>query len=184
MLHSLLDAFQTTGLGQPYQGEFDPSLVALSIVIAIVAAFVALSVSSRIAAATSAWGRWAWTGAGAFSMGGGIWGMHFIGMLAFSLPCGATYNPLGTVVSMVPGILASGVALRLIGARREPGLTRLSVGAVLMGAGIGAMHYTGMDALQAEGCSITIFRWSWYRLSSRSRLPLSLWRSASTCGVT
>ena len=150
MLHSLLDAFQTTGLGQPYQGEFDPSLVALSIVIAIVAAFVALSVSSRIAAATSAWGRWAWTGAGAFSMGGGIWGMHFIGMLAFSLPCGATYNPLGTVVSMVPGILASGVALRLIGARREPGLTRLSVGAVLMGAGIGAMHYTGMDALQAE----------------------------------
>jgi signal transduction histidine kinase/DNA-binding response OmpR family regulator/HPt (histidine-containing phosphotransfer) domain-containing protein len=150
LLHSLLDAFQTTGLGEPYQGEFDPALVTLSIVIAIVAAFVALSVSSRIAAATSAWGRWAWTGAGAFSMGGGIWGMHFIGMLAFSLPCGATYNPLGTVVSMVPGILASGVALRLIGARREPGLTRLSVGAVLMGAGIGAMHYTGMDALQTE----------------------------------
>ena len=48
-------------------------------------------------------------------MGGGIWSMHFIGMLAFSLPCGVTYAPVGTVLSMIPGILASGVALHVIG---------------------------------------------------------------------
>ena len=135
-------------MGTPYQGEFDPALVLLSIAIAIMAAFVALSLASRIAAATSVWSRWAWTGAGAFSMGGGIWSMHFIGMLAFSLPCGESYSPLGTLISMIPGILASGVALRLIGSIREPGGLRLTGGAVLMGAGIGAMHYSGMAAMQ------------------------------------
>src|SRR5258708_2059900 len=150
LLQYILEAFETTGLGTPYEGEFDLDLVALSIAIAIMAAFVALSLASRIAAATSVWGRWAWTGAGAFSMGGGIWAMHFIGMLAFSLPCGASYNPLGTLGSMIPGILASAVALRLIGNRRDPGLVRLSCGAVLMGAGIGAMHYSGMAAMQPQ----------------------------------
>jgi two-component system sensor histidine kinase/response regulator len=149
LLQHLLSAFQTTGLGSPYEGAFEPGLVLLSIAIAIMAAFVALSLASRIAAATSARSRWAWTGAGAFAMGGGIWSMHFIGMLAFSLPCGESYNPLGTLVSMIPGILASGVALRLISSS-ELGLLRLSSGAVLMGAGIGAMHYSGMAAMQPQ----------------------------------
>jgi len=149
-LQNFSEAFQTSGLGLPYEGAFNPGLVMLSIAIAIMAAFVALSLASRIAAATSPWGRWAWTSAGAFSMGGGIWSMHFIGMLAFSLPCGESYNPLGTVLSMIPGVLASGVALRLISRACEPGLVRLSGGAVLMGAGIGAMHYSGMAAMQPQ----------------------------------
>src|SRR5262249_2330489 len=71
-------------------------------------------------------------------------------MLAFSLPCGVSYNPIGTILSMVPGVLASGVALSVISRREQPGFVRLSVGAVLMGAGIGAMHYSGMAAMQPE----------------------------------
>jgi two-component system, sensor histidine kinase and response regulator len=71
-------------------------------------------------------------------------------MLAFSLPCGVRYDPLGTLLSMVPGILASGVALNVISRKTEPGLRRLVVGAVLMGAGIGAMHYSGMAAMQPD----------------------------------
>ena len=61
------------------------------------------------------------------SMGGGIWSMHFVGMLAFSLPCGITYDPVGTVLSMIPGMLASGIALSAISKPDEPGLSRLSV---------------------------------------------------------
>jgi NO-binding membrane sensor protein with MHYT domain len=64
--------------------------VALSVVVATLAAFVALSISGRIVAANSRPARWAWASAGAICMGGGIWSMHFIGMLAFSLPCGVT----------------------------------------------------------------------------------------------
>jgi two-component system, sensor histidine kinase and response regulator len=101
-------------------------------------------------AADSRAARWAWASAGAVAMGGGIWGMHFVGMLAFSLPCGVTYDPVGTVVSMIPGILASGVALHVISRRTDPGYKRLVVGAVLMGAGIGLMHYSGMAAMEAK----------------------------------
>jgi signal transduction histidine kinase len=130
-----------------YHGTYDPWLVATSLAIAILAALVALSISGRIVAATSPRARWAWTTAGAISMGGGIWSMHFIGMLAFSLPCGVSYQPVGTVLSMIPGMLASGIALGAISRAREPGPGRLTVSAVLMGAGIGAMHYSGMAAM-------------------------------------
>jgi NO-binding membrane sensor protein with MHYT domain len=123
-------------------------LVLLSIAIAIMAAFVALSLASRIAASDSLWGSWAWTAAGAVSMGGGIWSMHFIGMLAFTLPCGESYDLIGTILSMIPGVLASGVALRFISSSRELSFWRLAAGAVLMGAGIGAMHYSGMAAMR------------------------------------
>src|ERR1700730_1635063 len=131
-----------------FSGAYNAGLVALSVIVATLAAFVALSISGRIVAATSRGARWAWASAGATAMGGGIWSMHFIGMLAFSLPCGVTYAPVGTVLSMIPGILASGVALHAISQRTDPGFKRLAVGAVLMGAGIGLMHYSGMEAME------------------------------------
>ena len=133
-----------------YPGAYNAGLVTLSVVVATLAAFVALSISGRIVAANSRGAKWAWAGAGAIAMGGGIWSMHFIGMLAFSLPCGVTYAPVGTVLSMIPGILASGVALHAISQRTDPGFKRLAVGGVLMGAGIGFMHYSGMAAMEPQ----------------------------------
>src|SRR5437868_12918768 len=133
-----------------HSGAYDVGLVALSIVVATLAAFVALSISGRIVASNSRGARWAWASAGALAMGGGIWSMHFIGMLAFSLPCGVTYGPVGTVLSMIRGILASGMALHVISQRTDPGFKRLAVGSVLMGAAIGLMHYSGMAAMEPE----------------------------------
>ena len=71
MFRDFLELFDP-GFGVPYQGVFDPGLVSLSVATAIVAAFVALSLASRITASNSVRGRLAWTAAGAFSMGGGI----------------------------------------------------------------------------------------------------------------
>jgi PAS domain S-box-containing protein len=133
-----------------YPHTYNLGLVATSVAIAILAAFVALSISARIVAATTRWARYAWASAGAISMGGGIWSMHFVGMLAFSLPCGITYDPVETVFSMIPGMLASGIALSAISKPDEPGLSRLSVSAVLMGVGIAGMHYSGMAAMRPE----------------------------------
>jgi PAS domain S-box-containing protein len=133
-----------------YLGTYNSALVATSVAIAIVAAFVALSISGRIVAAATPLARYAWASAGAISMGGGIWSMHFVGMLAFSLPCGITYDPLGTVLSMIPGVLASGIALAAISRTDKPDLSRLLVSAVLMGGGIAAMHYAGMAAMRPE----------------------------------
>src|SRR5258708_37244841 len=122
-----------------FVGRYDIGLVLTSLLIAILAAFVALSISGRIVAAGSQRARLAWATAGAISMGGGIWSMHFIGMLAFSLPCGVAYDPAGAMLSMIPGVIASGVALDTISKPIEPNLRRLSISAVLMGAAVGPL---------------------------------------------
>lgn len=135
----------------PYPGHYDTLLVAVSLAVAILFSFGALSISARIAAAKSPRAHLAWAVAGAASLGFGIWSMHFIGMLAFSLPCGIAYDPRVTLVSIVPGIVAGGVAVHLIGSRREVSLGTLALGALLMGGGIGTMHYWGMAAVRLPG---------------------------------
>jgi PAS domain S-box-containing protein len=145
-----LPVFDRLDPATAYPGTYNLTLVATSVAIAILAAFVALSISGRIIAATTPRARYSWAGAGAISMGGGIWSMHFVGMLAFSLPCGITYDPAGTILSMIPGMLACGVALLAISTPDKPGFGRLSVSAVLMGGGIAAMHYSGMAAMRPE----------------------------------
>ena len=121
-----------------------------SVVIAILAAYVALSISGRVVAAKTGRSRWAWTSAGAIVMGGGIWAMHFIGMLAFSLPCGVGYNPIGTMLSVIPGVLASGVALIGDQPGRTAGFGPAQHRRGADGRGIGTMHYSGMAAMQPE----------------------------------
>jgi PAS domain S-box-containing protein len=145
-----LPVFDRLDPATAYLGTYNLGLVATSVAIAILAAFVALSISSRIVAAKTQRARYAWASAGAISMGGGIWSMHFVGMLAFSLPCGIAYEPVGTVLSTIPGMLASGAALGAISKPEGSGLSRRLVSAILMGVGIGAMHYSGMAAMQPE----------------------------------
>jgi NO-binding membrane sensor protein with MHYT domain len=171
-----LPVFDSIDPATDYVGVYDPRLVATSVVIAILAAYVALSISGRILAAKTGRSRWAWISAGAIIMGGGIWAMHFVAMLAFSLPCGVGYNLIGTTLSVIPGVLASGVALSVISQKRVPDLVRLSIGAALMGAGIGAMHYSGMAAMEPRCCVMTR---SGRRCRSLRRLHWRRFRSAS-----
>lgn len=133
-----------------YGGSYDPALVLLSILIAVFAAYVALGVATRIHLSTTAGETWLWTGVGAFTLGGGVWAMHFIGMLALTLPCTVSYDQSITLLSMVPSILASGLALRIID-RSSLGWPMLLGGGTLLGIGIGAMHYTGMAAYRLNG---------------------------------
>ncbi len=64
---------------------YNIALVSLSILIAIAGSFTALDLASRSKVATG-WARHAWLAAAAACMGGSIWSMHFIGMLAFGMP--------------------------------------------------------------------------------------------------
>lgn len=82
-------------------------------------------------------------------MGTGVWAMHFIGMLSLNLPCGVYYDPIVTMLSMAPSILASGLALHICrSSQKKPPLL---LGSLLLGSGIGAMHYTGMAAMKLPG---------------------------------
>jgi two-component system cell cycle sensor histidine kinase/response regulator CckA len=94
-------------------GSYDHRLVALSVVIAICASYAALDLAGR---ATAARGRIraAWLIAGATAMGLGIWSMHYIGMLAFSLPVPVQYDWPTVLLSLIAAILASAVALYVV----------------------------------------------------------------------
>ncbi|TAJ32002.1 MAG: hypothetical protein EPO67_12815, partial [Reyranella sp.] len=132
---------------QALPGTYNYALVLLSYLVAVLGSYAFLQFASRIAELRGSGLRFNWLIVGAVAMGGGIWAMHFIGMLAHVLPIPVSYDPGITALSVVPAILAAGVALHVV-ARPVVSTRRLLIGGTLMGAGIGAMHYTGMAALE------------------------------------
>ena len=128
------------------QGSYSHWLVVLSVIVAIMVSYTALSLAARVAAANSSLKR-VWLLGGSLTMGLGIWSMHFIGMMAFSLPIALRYDVGRTVISLAIAVITSGGALWIAAGVR---LTwpRLLSGSLLMGAGICAMHYSGMSAIQ------------------------------------
>jgi len=129
-------------------GSYNEILVFFSFVVAVLASYTALDMAGRVATAEGRAARW-WLVGGAFSMGLGIWSMHFIGMLAFSLPISLGYDPLMTAGSLLIAIAASAIALWLV-CQQELPWPRIALGALLIGAGIAAMHYSGMAALRIQ----------------------------------
>jgi diguanylate cyclase (GGDEF)-like protein len=127
-------------------GTYNPWLVCLSVIVAILVSYTALNLAVRVSSASRSSAS-LWLGGGAVAMGGGIWSMHFIGMLAFSLPIPLSYDIATTLASLAIAIFISGFAL-WIAARPHTSLTGLAVSAVVMGLGICAMHYSGMSAIQ------------------------------------
>jgi diguanylate cyclase (GGDEF)-like protein len=127
------------------QASYNLWLVALSVGVAIAVSYTALRLADMVATSEHPATRM-WLSAGAVAMGVGIWSMHFIGMLAFSLPVPLTYDIPITLASLLIAVLTSGFALALTGGGKLD-LSRLAAGATLMGAGICAMHYTGMAAI-------------------------------------
>ncbi|MGT2511497.1 putative bifunctional diguanylate cyclase/phosphodiesterase [Cupriavidus basilensis] len=127
-------------------GSHNSSLVLISLLVAILASYTALDMAGRIATAQGRAAHW-WLAGGACAMGIGIWSMHFIAMLAFHLPIPLGYDLPITAVSLLIAIASSALALWLVGRETLP-WRRLAGGALLIGAGIAGMHYTGMAALQ------------------------------------
>ena len=82
-------------------------------------------------------------------MGLGIWSMHYIGMLAFSLPIPVSYDWPTVLASLLAAILASAVALYVLSQRRM-NVLNATIGSLFMGAGIAAMHYIGMEAMRLQ----------------------------------
>ena len=128
------------------QGRHDYALMILSVMIAVGASFMALTMASSARSSVLPGIRRLHLLSGAIALGAGVWSMHFIGMLAFQLPVAVTYHTLITILSMVPSLLAAWFALKLL-AYKNITPKRLVIGGLLVGVGIGAMHYTGMEAM-------------------------------------
>lgn len=139
--------------------SYDQLLVIVSFIVAFLASYTALDMAGRVATST---GKVAlvWLFGGGFAMGVGIWSMHFIGMLAMSLPMVMSYSASLTVLSMVIAVAASIFALWIVCYGELPWY-RLCGGAIVMGSGVVAMHYTGMAALMVNPGIVWDWRWIW-----------------------
>lgn len=80
-------------------------------------------------------------------MGLGVWSMHFVGMLAFSLNISVAYKLVNVILSVVVVIAASFLALYVVG-RSQLSWRLLLAGGLLLATGISAMHYIGMAAME------------------------------------
>jgi len=129
-------------------GHYTYSLVLISVLVAILASYTTLDLAGRIASASGR-ARMLWVCGGALSMGVGIWSMHFIGMLAFTLPIPLAYDIPLTLLSLLITIFTSGLALWLVSHDRVPVLN-IVFGAFVMGLGSSTMHYTGMAAMRMQ----------------------------------
>jgi NO-binding membrane sensor protein with MHYT domain/nitrogen-specific signal transduction histidine kinase len=127
-------------------GTYNPNLVALSILVAAFASYTAFDLGGRVAASRGAAPR-VWLVAAAIAMGGGIWSMHFIAMLAVNIPIPMSYDIGLTTLSLVVAIFVTGAGFYFINRQSAPPLS-LGFSGVFMGLGIAAMHYIGMAAMR------------------------------------
>ena len=148
---------------------FSPALVALSVAIAMFAAYTALDLmerARRLGEARLAYDRRRfWVAGAAVTMGGGIWAMHFVGMLALESGMWVAYDLGLTALSLAIAIGVTGAAFAWVATRdaavdgpstlgTTAGGGRLGsilVAGPLMGLGIALMHYTGMAAMRMPG---------------------------------
>ncbi len=138
---------------------YNPYLVLLSVVIAVLACFTAFGTTERVYFCRTRSEKFLWVLFGAFSMGSGVWAMHFIGSLALQLPIAVSYNLFITCISIIPAILASSVVLWMMSQARcqtDTCLKRLLLSGILLGSGIGVMHYTGMEAMELNATMLYI----------------------------
>ena len=117
----------------------DLQIVAAAALLCALAALTAINLHSRAAASAGA-RRLRWLAAAAFVTGSGIWATHFVAMLAFQTHVGMGFDPVPTAASIVIAIVVTGAGLAIATYRPH-----LAFGAgLVVGAGIGAMHFVGM----------------------------------------
>jgi len=128
--------------------QYDPLLVVLSVLIAVCGGYTCFHMMDRLTRLSGA--SWKSTVlAAAVAIGGGIWSMHFVGMLAMPMPVAISYDLQGTLLSALIAVGVTAVALYVVTVRRvTAGRTVLS--GLLLGFGISGMHYVGMDAIRGN----------------------------------
>jgi NO-binding membrane sensor protein with MHYT domain len=120
----------------PAEASYDLFLTLLSFLIAVLAVGIGYGVMTIIPE-----GLWRDVAAAIFT-GGGIAGMHYVGMAAVTGPIELAYQSFRVAVSVLVGIVAAGISLHLaFGTKLQ---ARAILGAVAMGLAISGMHYSAM----------------------------------------
>ena len=119
----------------------------LGYAVSCLGAFLGLRCVTR-ASYHEGWARARWLGFAAAAIGAtGIWAMHFIAMLGFSIPGQSiTYNVPITIASMLIAVAVVGVGVFIVGFGNGE-FHRLLAGGLIVGLGVATMHYMGMAAM-------------------------------------
>jgi NO-binding membrane sensor protein with MHYT domain len=126
---------------------------AVSYTLSVLGSLLGLICASRVRTAHSAgWRTW-WLALAAVAIGGtGIWSMHFVAMLGFSVSGMQIRYDVGvTALSAVLAIAAVGVGLFIVARGTKAVGVRFVVGGLFAGLGVAAMHFTGMFAMRLDG---------------------------------
>jgi NO-binding membrane sensor protein with MHYT domain len=124
-----------------------------SYVLSVLGSLLGLICAIRLRSAPSTGWRVWWLSLAAVAIGGtGIWTMHFVAMLGFSvvgLPI--RYDVGLTAASALIAVVTVGLGLviALLGSSHRR--VRILIGGLLAGLGVAAMHYTGMAAMHLDG---------------------------------
>ncbi|TCV92720.1 NO-binding membrane sensor protein with MHYT domain [Luteibacter rhizovicinus] len=124
--------------------HYDILLVVYSFVIASLTGYCGIEMTSRVRRATE--NKWVWIGAAAVAFGTGVWGMHFMGMVALMLPVPVTFDTGITFASWAVAVLVSGIGFYVI--RNGVRVGSWLLASALMATGVCLMHYGGMYAMQ------------------------------------
>lgn len=147
MLEALYAFFDLGQFSQPsINGSHNPGLVTLSYCVALLASYTAILTLERVRIYQAKFARYSWLVVSAAISGVGVWSMHFIGMLAFELNLPMSHGVLLTLISVVPAIVGSFIAMKIQISESSGGA--IIIAGTILGAGIGLMHYTGMAAMQ------------------------------------
>lgn len=130
-------------------GNYAPWLVVLSYVVAVLGSYTGLSLASEYTKTQVSRLKTAMLVAGAIAMGCAIWSMHFIGMLAYKMEMRMSYDAPLTILSFLIAISIAFGFFKIVASHRLS-LRKQAAGALLMGAAVFTMHYTGMAAMQMD----------------------------------
>lgn len=130
-------------------GSYNYGLVALSILIAMLGSYATIDLAERVKA-NHGESRLFWRIGGATAMAIGTWAMHYTGMLAFRLPVLTLYDWPTSLLSFLPSLLASAVALVVV-IRPKMESARAFVASIFIGGGIAGLHYTAMASMRFQG---------------------------------
>ncbi|WP_203294932.1 EAL domain-containing protein [Maricaulis parjimensis] len=125
--------------------EHDLRLVAVATLLCLVSALGAVFTARR-AIDASAERRTAWLLVAGFVTGVGIWGTHFVSMLAYEAPVAISYHLGGTIGSLALAIFVTSCGWAL--ACRSDNAYAAPAGGAVVGAGVTTMHFMGIDAMQ------------------------------------
>ena len=129
--------------------SYDPILVIISVIVSIMGAYTCFDLVIKIRKNGRIVEKKLLIGA-AFAIGGSIWAMHFVAMLAMNLPVVIRYDVLTTLVSGLVSVLMTAVALLIVSIGSYQ-IKRIIVAGIIMGLGISSMHYVGMSAIRGNG---------------------------------